>query len=178
MKRIDIAALAIVGLIIVGALAFVAANVQADTGQISSTVTIECPAEVIANGGSLDFGYLAAPGNGFCDYWTVSPNTGDPLSHSGSGDGIDFVPTDHSKGNFAIKGSELIYYYVYVSTDFADPNLTLDDLTLNPESPQDPSPTSGDCSTLEISVGGTLQVCPGATQGLHNDAVITIVANY
>ena len=173
MKKRHFATLALM----VAVVAFVLPTAHGADGQISSTVTIECPAEVIAVGGSLDFGYLAAPTTG-CDLWTVTPMNGDPLGHSGAGDGYDFLPSDHSKGSFSIRGSEPITYSVDIGTQFGDPNLTLQDLTLDPLSPQDPSPTSQECLTLDISVGGTLEVCPGAASGLHNDAVILITANY
>jgi hypothetical protein len=173
MKKLIISTLAIVGL-----LAFVSTNTQAAEDQIGSTVNIECPVEIFANGGSLDFGLLAAPTNGWCDAWTVSPINGDPLLHDGFGNGVDFLPGDHSTGSFSLTGSELIYYYVYVSTDFSDPYLTLYGLTLDPLSPQDPSPANHNCDELDISVGGTLDVCEGVATGLHTDAVITIVANY
>ncbi len=166
-----------VGSLMFALVAFMLPTAHAAEGQISSTVTIECPAEVIADGGSLDFGYLAAPTTG-CDFWTVTPFNGEALGHSGSGDGYDFLPGDHSKGSFSLKGSEPITYDVGVLTQFADPNLTLNDLTLDPLSPQDPSPDNRDCLTIEISVGGTLEVCPGAVSTLHNDAVILITANY
>lgn len=179
MKKTHITTLAIVGLIMVAALAFVSTDVQAATGTIGSTVSIECPVEVISNGGSLNFGYLAAPSVG-CDEWTVSPIVG-PLVHTGSGNGFDFILTDHSKGSFQIKGSESIAYSVAVTTDFPDLFLTLSLLTLDPISPQDPSPTGTGCSTKDISVGGTLTVCPGVAPGLHaglTGAVITITASY
>ncbi len=178
MKTKHLTRLVMVGLLMAGLLTFVATSTKAITGSISSTVTIECAVEIAANGGSLDFGYLAAPGNGNCDVWTISTTDGASLGHSGSGNGTDFLGSDHSRGSFTLTGSEPITYSVAVSTQFSDGNLTLSNLTLSPTSPQDPSPSTGACTTLPVAVGGDLQVCPGAAQGLHNDAVITITANY
>ena len=176
MKKIHFVRLAIVGLMMAGLLAFVSTNVQAVTGTISSTVSIECPVEIIANGGAVAFGYLAAPSSGF-DHWTLSP-AGGPLVQSGTGDGTDFNTADHSRGDFTIKGSELIYYSVAVRTDFPTTNLNLlEPLTLSLASPQDPSPANGDCLELIIYVGGTLEVFPGAPTGAQS-ATITITANY
>ncbi len=178
MKTKHLTRLVMVSLLMAGLLTFVATSTKAITGTIGSTVNIECAVEIASNGGSLDFGYLAAPGNGLCDVWTVSPINGVGLVHSGTGNGTDFLSGDHSAGSFTLTGSEPIIYSVAVTTDFSDGNLTLSNLTLDPLSPQDPSPMTGDCLTLPVSVGGDLQVCPGAAQGLHNDAVITITANY
>lgn len=178
MKTKHFTTLVMACLLMAGLLAFVATNTKAVTGTIGSTVTIECAVEITSNGGSLDFGYLAAPGNGQCDVWTVSPLNGVGLVHSGSGNGTDFVSGDHSAGSFSLTGSEPITYSVEVTTPFSDNFLILSNLTLDPTSPQDPSPTTGDCVTIPVAVGGDLEVCPGAAQGIHNDAVITITANY
>jgi len=64
---------------------------------------VECPVTVTGNA-ALVFGYLSAPGNGFCDYWTVSAVDGGGLTHSGAGNGVDFILTDHSKGAFKLNG--------------------------------------------------------------------------
>ncbi len=163
--------------LMVAVVAFALPTAHAAEGQIISTVTIECAAEVLSNGGALDFGYLAAPSIG-TDFWTVTPFNGALLEHTGDGNGFDFLDGDHSKGGFTIIGSELMIYSVTVGADFSDPNLHLFNLTLDPPSPQDPGLGNGDCLEMNISVGGMLEVWPGAAQGLHNDAVIIIQADY
>lgn len=178
MKTKHLTTLVMACLLMVGALAFVSTSTKAATGTIGSTVLIECAVEITSNGGSLDFGYLAAPSDG-CDEWTVSAGGGAlALVSDGVGDGFDFNTSDHSRGDFTLTGSEPITYSVAITNNFGDASLTLSALTLNPTSPQDPSPTGGACETIPVFVGGTLQVCPGAAQGFHDDAVITITANY
>ncbi len=174
MKKIIISALAIVGL-----LAFASTNTQAATGTISSTVNIECAVSVHANGGALAFGLLAASSDPLnpCNTWTISTVDGAPLVRAGLGNGVDFS-FDHSKGSFTLTGSEPITYSVSISVPFSDPNLVLSGLTLSGTGVVDPSVDSHDCATVPVSVGGTLQVCLGATPGLHDDARILITANY
>jgi len=177
MKKIHFVKLAIISLMMVGLLAFVPTNVQAVTGTIGSSVTLECPVEITTNGGDLAFGYLSAPSTGdACDVWVVSSAVA-ALGHP-SGTGVDFDPADHSRGDFELTGSEPIYYSVAVTTDFGDGFLTLSDLTTDTPTGVDPSPGTTECLTVTVHVGGTLTVCPGVLPGTHSDAVITITANY
>jgi len=176
MKKKHFAGLGIAGLM-VALVAFMLPTAQAVTGDISSTVVIECPVELNTNGGSLDFGYLSAPSSGY-DWWTVSAASPGPLVQTGTGDGHDFIPDDHSRGDFVLTGSEPIYFTVVVTTDFPTDDLNLlEPLLLSEVSGVDPSPGDPGCADLTVFVGGTLEVYPDAPTGFQS-ATITITANY
>lgn len=168
MKKALIAALAIVGLCLLPI------SLSAAEGSISSTVHIANPVVVQGNG-SLSFGYLSAPTNGVCDFWTIDPQTG-TMTHDGGGNGVDFIADDHSEGDFIIIGGyidgEMVNYTVDLTNDFADPYLTLHDISAYPSGPFELN------NPKMIMIGGTLEVCPGAEALLHTDAVITLTANY
>ncbi len=178
MKKLIISALAILGV-----LAFASTNTQAvivyaPTGTINSSVTIECPALVGTNGGTLAFGLIAAPTAG-SDLWTL-PATGGGLSHSGTGNGFEFPTPGASRGEFIIKGSEPVYFTVEVTTDFPTTELNLlSPLLLSGTSPIDPTPLPDDhnCAEVTVFVGGTLEVFPTAPTGAQV-AIITITAHY
>ena len=197
MKKLHIATLAIVGLLMVGALAFVATNVQAvvgATGTITSTVDIECPALLTTNGGALTFGLLSAsndPSN-LCNTWEISTVTGANLTKSGGGNGVDFDVTDHGKANFGANGSKPATVSFTVS-NFPDTYVNLTAISMQVAggtavsfglSGSLPVPLAAtDCwvegtsTPVDVSVGGTLEVCLGAAEGTHT-ATINLLINY
>ena len=127
---------------------------------------------------ALTFGTLTPPTNPLeCAIWILSAVDGLTLT---SGEGEDPVALDHSRGMFRLIGAPgaTVTYSVAVTTQFADPDLSLT------VSADNVNPATGtvilDASTgvLEVYLGGVLEICPGVVIASHNDAVITLTANY
>lgn len=170
MNKTYLAKLAIVSFTVVAAFAFMGTRAQAETGSISSTVSIATPVTIVGDS-ALIFGVFTAPSTG-TDNWTINASTG-VLTYTGTGDGIDIFADDHHRGGFTINGEAgaTVTYSVAITTNFGDANTTLSALTINPTSTS--VLTAG---SLVVGVGGTVTLLTTAASG--TPAVITLTANY
>ena len=172
MKKKHFAGLSI-GALMVAVVAFMSPTVQAQaTGTIEATTTV-CAGLTVTGTDALAFGSLSAPTD-VCAEWTISPTNG-PMIKTG-GNSVDPFPGDHSAGEFRIDGeaSMSVSYSVSITADFGDAGLSLTAVTFDPASPE----TLDGAGQAWVDIGGTLEICPGATPGFHNDAEITLTANY
>lgn len=164
-------------LVIFAVMAFMLSPIRAAEGTIDASVEISIPLEVIPVD-ALGFGTLTPPTDpNVCAFWTLNAFNGLTLT---SGEGEDPVALDHGRGMFRLIGDPgaAVTYSFAVTTQFADADLTLT------VSADNVNPASGavvlDASTgiLEVQFGGVLQICDEVVVKTHNDAVITMTANY
>lgn len=148
--------------------------IRAEEGTIPATITIAEGLTIDAVN-PLEFGMITAPLNGYAQ-WIVNPLTGNLVLTTGDPTSADLIANDHIRGTFRIYGTSglSVNFTVTVTTDFADPQLSLLSVQAEPPSPQ----ILDINGQLEVLVGGTLGIDPGVASGEHNDAVITMVANY
>ncbi|MHC4642287.1 MAG: DUF4402 domain-containing protein [Planctomycetota bacterium] len=148
-------------------------SIRAEEGTIPASVTIT-EALTVEGVNSLEYGVFTAPQSSLTN-WIMSPVDGS-LSQTGDISSTDLDPADHNRGSFRILGSPgmSVYYTVAVTTDFADPYLNLVVVGAYPSSPQ-LLDTNGE---LVLQIGAQLNIMPQVAEGVHNDAVITLVANY
>ena len=162
-------------LVIFAVIAFMLPPIRAADGTIDATVEIWIPVEV--NGiDALAFGTLTPPTDPLvCAVWELNAFDGLTLI-SGQG---EHPVADHSRGKFRLIGEKgkSVGYSIEVTTPFGDLDLTL---TVSNTNVNPLSPSALDVSTgiLEVEVGGVLQICSGVKIKNHNDAVITMTANY
>jgi hypothetical protein len=163
-------------IILFAALLLATPSIRAGEGTTPASVTIAEPITVTGVD-PLDFGDLTAPTTSVST-WTVSSLDG-TMSQTGDLTSTDLYANDHNRGSFQILGTPFltVNFTVTVSTDFADPNLSLTAVEVYPSSPQS-LPDNGGVGLLDVQVGGQLSINPGVAAGVHNDAVITMVANY
>jgi hypothetical protein len=147
--------------------------IRAAEGTIPASVTIS-EAVTVQGVDPLEFGMLTAPQNA-ATFWTLIA-ANNYLNQSGDLTSTDLIPSDHSRGSFQIFGTPdlSVNFTLSVTTDFADPELILFSPQVYPASPQ----LLDANGTLVVQVGAALQINPAAAAGVHNDAVITMVANY
>lgn len=172
MKKKHFAGLAI-GALMVALVAFMLPTTQAAETTMGANVTVWKGITITTNG-ALSFAVLSAPTD-MTAVWVIDPSTG-ALSETGGSNSQDIYAGDHSTGDASVTGepNETVYYTAAVTTDFGDANLTLTNATMNHASEVlDGSGNGG------FSVGATLDILTSiTTTGLHNDAVITVTANY
>ena len=177
MKTQQITRCVCIVLVIFAVAAFLLPPVRAAEGTIDASVTISIPLEV-APVDVLGFGTLTPPTDlNVCAFWTLNAFNGLTLT---SGEGEDPVALDHGRGSFRITGDPgaTVSYTVAVSKQFGDPDLTLTvtDANVNPLSgAQILDATTG---ILLVEFGGVLQICDEVVVKTHNDARITMTANY
>lgn len=171
MKKTYLAKLAIVGFTMAIAFAFMGTGAQAETGTISSTVSIATPITINSDS-NLIFGTFTAPSTA-TDAWTINASTG-ALTFTGT-DGVDIFTNDHHRGGFTINGenSAAITYSAVRTVDFTDAALSLTAVTLNPSAASNLN-SSG---VLVLTVGGTVAIGTAAVSGA-DVATIELTANY
>lgn len=164
-------------LVIFAVAAFLLPPIRAAEGTIGARVEISIPIEVNPVD-VLGFGTLTPPTDlVVCAFWTLSAFNGLVLT---SGEGEDPVALDHGRGMFRLIGDPgaSVTYSVAVTQQFADPDLTLT------VSADNVNPLTGavalDATTgiLEVQFGGVLQICDEVVVKTHNDARVTMTANY
>lgn len=164
-------------LVIFAVVAFMLPPIRAAEGTIDASVTISIPLEVNPVD-VLGFGTLTPPTDlNVCAFWTLNAFNGLVLT---SGEGEDPVALDHGRGMFRLTGDPgaAVTYSLAVTTQFGDADLTLT------VSADNVNPASGavvlDATTgiLEVQFGGVLQICDEVAIKTHNDARITMTANY
>lgn len=163
-------------LVIIAVMAYILPPIRAAEGTIDASVLILIPLQV--NGiDALGFGTLTPPTNPLvCAVWTLNAFNGLTLT---SGQSEDPLIGDHGRGMFRLIGAlgVTVTYSVAVTTQFGDPDLTLtvSDANVNPA-----STSALDASTgiLEVQFGGVLEICSDVVIKTHNDAVVTMTANY
>ncbi len=173
MKKTPVAKLIIVSLMLVSAVAFVSPTTQAASQPMGASVTLsELPLDLTLLQ-DMYFGGLTIPTD-VNAIWTLSAIG--VLSKTG-GNSQHPLLGDHRVGSIRITGQPgtSVNFAVAVTTDFAGPELTLSNLSTNFPSPKVLSDPGG---VFSVGVGGVLTITPAATPGLHNDAIITLTANY
>lgn len=164
-------------LVIFAVAAFLLPPIRAAEGTIDASVTISIPLEVNPVD-VLGFGTLTPPTDpNVCAFWTLSAFDGLVLT---SGEGEDPVALDHGRGMFRLIGDPgaAVTYSVAITTQFADPDLTL---TVSADNVNPPTGTvilDDITGILEVQFGGVLEICDEVVVKTHNDAVITMTANY
>lgn len=164
-------------LVIFAVVAFLLPPIRAADGTIDASVEISIPLEVIPVD-VLGFGTLTPPTSTVeCAFWTLSAFDGLVLT---SGEGEDPVDLDHGRGMFRLIGDPgaAVTYSVEVTTQFGDPDLTL---TVSADNVNPPTGTvilDDITGILEVQFGGVLQICDEVVVKTHNDARITMTANY
>ena len=163
-------------LVIFAVIAFMLPPIRAADATINATAEIWIPVEVHGLD-ALIFGTLTPPTDPFeCAFWTLNAFDGLTLT---SGEGEHPV-ADHSRGKFRIIGEpgKSVSYSVAVTNDFGDPDLTLTVSTSSDVNPASRSALDASTGELEVEVGGVLEICSNVLVKFHNDAVITMTADY
>ena len=164
-------------LVIFAVVAFLMPPIRAVEGTINARVEISIPLEVNPVD-VLGFGTLTPPtSSGACAFWTLSAFDGLVLT---SGEGEDPVALDHGRGMFRLIGDPgvAVTYSVEVTTQFADPDLTLTVSSSNVNPPTGTVILDDISGILEVQFGGVLEICDEVVVKTHNDAVITMTASY
>lgn len=149
--------------------------IRAAEGVIPANVTIAGAPVSVEGVDPLEFGVLTLPSTSEAG-WILYPLDGLLQLYVGDVTSTDLIPNDHHRGRFRISGTAglSVNFTVEVTTDFADPQLSL--LSVGPD--QDTPQILDMNGQLELYIGGLLSISPGAAAGVHGDAVITMVANY